>query len=506
MDELPRGTVSLLFTDVEGSTQLQHRLQERFREVVSDHRRLLDEAIASHGGQVIDRQTESFFAVFPRMRDAAAAATAAQRAFAAHAWPEGVQVKVRMGIHAGEPELDGDQYVGLAVARAARVAATAHGGQIVLSGAARGLLADERFRVRRLGSFPLKDFESPEPLFQLEVEGLPDRFPRLRVTQKRLRLRWLILAAGALALSAGVGVLAALMFAGSGGGLSAVRPNHVGLIDPNKNEVVAEIPVGLRPGPVAFGSGSVWVGNVDDRTLTRIDPRSRANAGTISLNSQTPTGIALGEGSLWVAHGFLGRLSRVDPQFRRLTQTLDVAGESTSGAVAVGAGSVWAVFSESTLVRVDPNGLRPQGEGVAGAAPAAVIVAAGAVWIANSGDQTVQRFNPETFEAGPVRTISVGRRPSAIAFGADAVWVANTGDDTVTRIDPRTHSTFTIEVGDRPTGIAADSDAIWVANGGGTISRIDPLARKVVRTIGVGNAPAGIAVGGGHVWVTVQAR
>ena len=107
MVDLPRGTVSLLFTDIEGSTELQHRLHERYREVVTEHRRLLEEAIESNGGLVVDRQTESFFAVFPRMRDAVGAASAAQRAIAVQEWPEGAQVKVRMGIHAGEPELRG---------------------------------------------------------------------------------------------------------------------------------------------------------------------------------------------------------------------------------------------------------------------------------------------------------------------------------------------------------------------------------------------------------------
>src|SRR5919109_1047560 len=105
--ELPRGTVSLLFTDIEGSTQLQHRLGERYREVVNEHRRLLEEANAAHDGQIVERQT--------------------------------------------------------------------------------GLLSDERLGVRPLGSYPLKDFDSPEPLYQLRVEGLPERFPRPRVTSKRSR-------------------------------------------------------------------------------------------------------------------------------------------------------------------------------------------------------------------------------------------------------------------------------------------------------------------------------
>ena len=505
MAELPRGTVSLLFTDIEGSTQLQHRLGERYREVVNEHRRLLEATIESHGGQVVDRQTESFFVAFSRMRDAAAAAADAQRALAAQEWPDGAQVKVRMGLHAGEPELEGDRYVGLAVARAARIAATAHGGQVLLSGAARGLLP-ERSRVRPLGSYPLKDFESPEPLFQLEIDGLPDRFPRPRVAPKRSRRRLLILAGAALVLAAGAAVAAVLALGGSdGGGLSVVRANNVAVIDPRTNEIVAEVPVGIRPGPITFGAGSVWVGNTEDRTLTRIDPKTRASAGTIALDGQTPTGLAFGEGALWVAHGFLGRVSRVDPQFGRLTNTLNlVRGTIGGGAVAVGGGSVWAVFRESTIVRIDPRAVRAAGEGIAGASPSAVVYANG-LWIANSLDHTVSRFNADTFEEGAVRTVSVGEQPVAIAFGAGALWVANAGDGTVTRIDPSTHSTSTIEVGGRPVDVEALPDAIWVAGREGTISRIDPGQRRVVKTIEAGNALAGIAAGGGHVWAAVQA-
>jgi class 3 adenylate cyclase len=123
VETLPRGTVSLLFTDVEGSTRLQHELGADYGAVVADHARLLHGAFGAHDGHVIDRQTESFFVVFRRARDAVAAAASAQRALAAHAWPRGTSVSVRMGIHAGEPELAGDRYVGLAVARAARICA-----------------------------------------------------------------------------------------------------------------------------------------------------------------------------------------------------------------------------------------------------------------------------------------------------------------------------------------------------------------------------------------------
>jgi hypothetical protein len=155
-----------------------------------------------------------------------------------------------MGIHAGEPELEGDRYVGLAVARAAHIAASAHGGQVLLSSSARGLLSDERLGVRPLGSYPLKDFDSPEPLYQLRVEGLPERFPRPRVAPKRSRRRRLLIVAGAVAVvTAGAVVAAVLALGGSGGGgLSLVRPNNVAVIDPGENVIVAEVPVGSVPG------------------------------------------------------------------------------------------------------------------------------------------------------------------------------------------------------------------------------------------------------------------
>ena len=464
MAELPRGTLSLLFTDIEGSTQLQHRLGERYREVVNEHRRLLEATIESHGGQVVDRQTESFFVVFPRMRDAAAAAADAQRALAAQEWPDGAQVKVRMGLHAGEPELEGDRYVGLAVARAARIAATAHGGQVLLSGAARGLLP-ERSRVRPLGSYPLKDFGSPEPLFQLEIDGLPARFPRPRVAPKRSRRRLLLIAGAALVLAAGAAVAAMLALGGSdGGGLSLVRPNNVAVIDPRTNEIVAEVPVGIRPGPITFGAGSVWVGNTEDRTLTRIDPKTRTSAGTIGLDGQTPTGLAFGEGALWVAHGFLGRVSRVDPQFGRLTDTLNlVRGTIGGGAVAVGGGSVWAVFRESTIIRIDPRAVRAAGEGIAGTSPSALVYVNGRL------DRQQPRPHGVPLQRRHVRGRRRRNRERGGGAGGDRVRCRRTlGRERGRRHRHQGRSEHALDVHDRSRrsgriGVVATSDAIWVA-------------------------------------------
>ena len=179
---LPSGTITLLFTDVEGSTRLAARLGERYTEVLEDHHRLLRAAFTGLGGREIDSQGDGFFVAFPCARDALGAAVAAQRAIANHPWPNGLQVKVRMGLHTGEPMATGGRYVGLVVHRAARICAAAHGGQIVLSGATYAVLADELrgVELRALGQHRLESLARPEQIYQLVAPDLPDTFPPLR--------------------------------------------------------------------------------------------------------------------------------------------------------------------------------------------------------------------------------------------------------------------------------------------------------------------------------------
>jgi YVTN family beta-propeller protein len=322
------------------------------------------------------------------------------------------------------------------------------------------------------------------------------------------RRRPIALATAGLALGA-IAAATFLVTRDSPGGLAEVLPNYVGVIDPESNTIVAAIPVGIRPGPVAAGAGSVWVGSLQDRNLTRIDPLRRSRAGVISLGNRTPTALAVGAGAVWVVHALRGELSRVESQFGE-TRTIAVTPRplsSTTGGVAISGGHVWAVYGDSTLVRIEPDSMRASGSALTGAIPAAVVIGGDAVWVANSGDANVQRFDPVTFEEGPLRTISVGRRPAGMAFGAGAFWVTNRGDDSVTRIDPSTSSAGnTIRVGDEPTAVAVGANAVWVSNSGdGTVSRIDPTTNEVVGTIELRSSPAGIAVAGGLVWVAAQA-
>ncbi|MBA2633570.1 MAG: adenylate/guanylate cyclase domain-containing protein, partial [Chloroflexi bacterium] len=186
MKSLPTGTVTFLFTDIEGSTRLVQALGQRSGEVLADHCRIVREAIAGAGGNEVSTEGDSFFAAFRSAPAAVAATVAAQRGLAAHAWPDGVQVRVRMGLHTGEGVLGGDNYMGLDVHRAARVAGAGHGGQVLLSEATRSLVERQPdATLRDLGKHRLKDLANPEHLFQLDIAGLPSEFPILRTLDAR---------------------------------------------------------------------------------------------------------------------------------------------------------------------------------------------------------------------------------------------------------------------------------------------------------------------------------
>jgi YVTN family beta-propeller protein len=523
MADIPSGAVTFLFTDIEGSTRLVKQLRDRYGAVLRDHQRLLRDAFAAHGGYEVDTQGDSFFVAFASAREALLAAVEAQLALLSHTWPDGVEIKVRMGLHTGQAVAHDGRYTGLAVHRAARIAAAGHGGQILVSHATQTLLEDEEedlhVFLRDLGEQRLKDLDRPVRLYQAAASGLPESFPPVRgdaglaqaaeaaISPPFWRRRPAVLGiAGALAVA---GIAAALLLrGGEAGGLASIRPNHVGVIDPETNRIVAEVQVGIEPGPVAAGAGSVWVGNTQDRTLTRLDPGARATAGTISLDNKTPTGIAVGLGAVWVAHGLLGEVSRVDPQFGRITGTTDVAGAAfgaPNGTVALDASSAWVAFGDSTLAQLDASGT-VLGQTLAGIQPAGVVSTAGSVWVSNAGEATVQRFSAATFREGPTQIYNVRTQPTAIMSAHGAIWVANTGDGVVTRIDPASGDTLPISVGEGASALASGSAAVWVANTAArTVSRINPGTNEVVATIETGNAPAGLTIADGFLWVAVRA-
>jgi predicted ATPase/class 3 adenylate cyclase len=188
MATLPTGTVTFLFTDIEGSTRLLQELGDAYRVLRDDHAAILRRAIADGEGIEVSTGGDSFFAVFAAPAGAVRAVVAAQRDLAAHEWPEGSAVRVRMGLHTGEGQLGGEDYIGIDVHRAARVADAAHGGQVILSDVTRALVErslPERTTLRDLGPHRLKDIVAPEHLFDLAIEGLPSDFPPPRSLDAR---------------------------------------------------------------------------------------------------------------------------------------------------------------------------------------------------------------------------------------------------------------------------------------------------------------------------------
>ena len=180
---LPEGTVTFLFTDIEGSTKLLKQLGDAYAAVLQDHRDILRSTFMKWNGQEVDTQSEAFFYAFLRATEAASAAVEAQRTIFDHDWPEDTEVRVRMGLHTGEPlDVSAAGYVGMAVHRAARIANTGHGGQVLLSETTAPLVRGELpegVTIIDLGRHRLKDMKYPERVTQLVIDGLPSEFPPL---------------------------------------------------------------------------------------------------------------------------------------------------------------------------------------------------------------------------------------------------------------------------------------------------------------------------------------
>ena len=176
MPNLPSGTVTFLFSDIEGSTSLLKRLGDAsYAELLATHRRLMRETFGGFGGQEIDTQGDAFFYSFPRARNAVAAAVEVQRAHARAKWPGEVAVRLRIGLHTGEPAVGDEGYTGLDVVRASRLAAIGRGGQVLLSDTTRAIVADDLpdgVGMRSLGDRQLRDIERPEPLTELVIPDI----------------------------------------------------------------------------------------------------------------------------------------------------------------------------------------------------------------------------------------------------------------------------------------------------------------------------------------------
>jgi YVTN family beta-propeller protein len=544
MPDLPRGTVTFLFTDIEGSTRLLKELgRDRYGEFLAEHQRLLRAAFAEAGGEEIDTQGDAFFVAFRSAADAVSAAVAAQRALATHDWPDGIAVRVRMGIHTGEAAVATERYLGLAVHRAARICAAGHGGQVLLSNTTRELVEDELpadVGLRDLGEQRLKDLDRPERLSHLVIQGLPDDFAPLKtletqpaeatpfagregelaeaaraaVTARRSLLRRELLVpalAGVLAAAVAIPVFA-LGRGDDAPGQAPVRvaTDSVAVIDPKTNEIVANVRVGNQPSSIAAGEGAVWVVNAEDLTISRIDPETRA-VRTIRTHA-TPSDVAVGEGAVWVANGAENTVSRIDPRSMIVERTIDLPppqqslGPGNQTFIAAGGGAVWvAPYRWGPLWRIDP-----QSNEVVETIPGdggAIAVGEGAVWIV--GFTRVSRVDPTANEVAA--TVEIPYPLPSIATGAGAVWAS--GGSRVFRIDPR--DTVVAGILTVAGALAVSHGSVWVAQSAerdtsAIVWRVDPSrygaagVETISENIVLGDVQVtDIAVGEGFVWVAV---
>jgi ABC-type transport system substrate-binding protein/class 3 adenylate cyclase len=527
VDELPVGTVTFLFTDIEGSTRLLKELRELYGQALEDHQRILREVFAAHDGREIDTQGDSFFAAFQRAKDAVAAAVEGQQRLADHDWPAGTQLRVRMGIHTGEPVASGSRYVGLGVHKAARICAAGHGGQVLVSQATRELLRDDPLpdvSLRDLGEHELKDLDEPERLYELVLPGSTEVFPPLRTApsapfagreeelaeaaavkfRRRPSRRVLVAAGVALVVVAGA-IAAALALAETGSSAAhAIEGNSVGVIKASSGKVTSAIPVGTSPTGVAVGGDATWVANTADDDVSRIDLQT-GYVSQIQVGGG-PVGVVVGGGAVWVTNGLDGTVSRIalgaNP---KVVQTVHV-GDGPLG-IAYGDRSVWVANSvDGTVSKIDAVSGKPKWTRPAVLGASAVAFGFDRVWVVSPSTGQVVALNPST--GAPIgNPIPVGGDPEAIAAGSKVVWVANRADGTVSRLNPTktpVKVSYLVPVGGAPSAIAAGvGDTAWVADAGdGTVEQID--STHVLQTAHVANPPQGVAMGGKNVYVSVR--
>jgi YVTN family beta-propeller protein len=318
----------------------------------------------------------------------------------------------------------------------------------------------------------------------------------------------LIIAGGVLLLAAAIAAVVVVVTGGNGPRLRA-PPNSVAAIDIKTNRVVAHAGVGTRPGAIAYGSGSLWIANLDDQTVSRVDPRTLQTLRTLSPPA-SPTDITAARGRVWVVSSaptarFVS-VSRIDPQFDAIGRVIRIGNVVPGSPAQVEAreASLWVAPYSGPLTRLDAQTGRLARKLDPNAAPSGIALGDDAVWVSDSGADNVTRVDP----TGLVTSLAVGHGPSGIAVGEGGVWVAEAGDDKLVHIDPSTRAVrATIPVGHGPTGVSLGAGSVWVANSrDGTVTRIDPKTDKPLATIAVGGSPQAITVAAGRAWVTVDAR
>jgi len=492
---------TVLFTDIVGSTERAAELGDKqWRRLISVHHALVRRELKRYKGREVDTAGDGFFSTFDQPAQAIECAEAVVQAVG-H-----LGIEVRAGIHIGEVEVTGPKVSGIAVHIGARVMAKAAPGQVLVSSTVHDLMSGSDIKFKDLGEQELKGVPAHWHLYAVErpTEATAAEAPVIVEEHARRRLPLIPTLIIAAVLMTVVAALAIALFSGGSSAAFTPSPNTVARIDPASGKVVDGAAVDTMPTSIAYGEGSVWVGNFESHTVQPVDPTTNEAGSAIGLDGN-PTGIAVGGGSVWVTSSISGQLYQIDPSTnaaRRIPTDTGVTG------VAYGEDAVWVTNGQrDAVLRFDPSAPTdpPQSIQLAeGSQPAGIAVGAGSIWVAESLKGAVVRIDPKTMEV--IQTILVlSGQPNKLAFGEGYVWVTNTDDDSLTRIDPVTNRGTTIKVGNGPTGVATSPGAVWVVNSlDGTVSEIDTKSSTIVATVKLGYSPDGVTTSPGAVWVTIH--
>ena len=529
MPELASGVVTFLFSDIEGSTRLLKDLgRERYGQLLVDHQRLMRDTFEEADGEEIDTQGDAFFAAFRSATDAIAAAVAAQRAHADHDWPDGVQLRVRIGIHTGEASISGERIHGLGVHRAARICAAGHGGQVLVSQTTHDLLADEERALpdsilRDLGVHALKDLDRPVRIYQLDVDGLEQRFPRLRTEapgwRGRLSSTRMRVVAAAVAAAVVAAVVAVVLALRSGGGSVPVRANSVAVIDPGSGHIVGDLPVGTSPHRIFVSARRGVVINGGDRTVAELDTESYRVSRTFGLTD--PEDLWVDGGTVWVDEPSVGKVARIDPDGTTTEIKVWPGGTAyaNDGTITAAAGRVWvshgAVIDEISQAtnKVTRRFRLPSPDTTPDETVLSLKYAAGRLWTEREKDQTLGWIDLSSGDLVPVYKLPVGYGVEGWDVGYGSFWVSNTdesaGEGWLTGISQANGAvvvkTKTGALGGG--GVQTGEKAVWVLDpSAGKLVQLDMKGERVVRTIDLGHELCCVSVGQGRVWVTARSE
>ena len=514
MAELPSGTVSLLFTDIEGSTQLQRRLGDEYQGVVESHRLLLEEAIAAHGG---DGRRPSDRVVLRRVLAGARCRESRRAGAAGDLGPRVARWRGAQGAD-GHPRgrAGGRQATATSVSRSRGPRGSARP-------ATEGRCCSRRRpdrcsrtttgrRCKPLGSYRLKDFSAPEPIYQVVLDGGPAKFPPIRAEGGPTRRRWFLLAVAVLVL---VGAIAGALVALSSGGPGAVEvgPTALAVVSTRHEQGRgcdrARLQVASDRGRRGVRVGRSIRTEARSRKSTRaltacarsVSPPAGPSSRSGSPSGTAPSGWQSSTNTRTRACSSSGRTSC------DLRRTIPYGGRAQSPifsrlhGLALGGAAVWAIDPGVNGVwRVDPR------KAQARRWPRCSL--AGRRSRRSLGRRVLQRHEDRCRDRHPCRADA--DRPgdftetASIALGASAVWFAAGSGETLFELDPETLATKeTFTVGHGPSGISIGEGAVWVANSrDGTISRVDPSSGKPTGSIPVGPAPGGVVAAYGAVWTS----